>query len=61
MEVHENPSGALSDGANALALKLGPILKQLVALKKIVAAEEWCHEKSSEKIGKEIINIETKP
>lgn len=39
MEVHENPSRALSDGANALALKkLGPILKQLVALKKIVAA-----------------------
>jgi 2-dehydro-3-deoxyphosphooctonate aldolase (KDO 8-P synthase) len=39
MEVHENPSQALSDGANALALKkLGPILQQLVALKKVVAA-----------------------
>lgn len=39
MEVHENPSQALSDGANALALKkLGSILQQLVVLKKVVAA-----------------------
>lgn len=35
MEIHENPSKALSDGPNALALsKLKPLLTRLIALKK---------------------------
>ncbi len=35
MEIHENPSKALSDGPNALALsRLGSLLTRLIALKK---------------------------
>lgn len=41
MEIHEDPSKALSDGPNALALsKLRALLKALVALKKCVVAGE---------------------
>lgn len=41
MEIHEDPSKALSDGPNALALsQLEPLLKKLIALKKCVAAED---------------------
>jgi 2-dehydro-3-deoxyphosphooctonate aldolase (KDO 8-P synthase) len=40
MEIHEDPSKALSDGPNALALsKLKPLLSKLIALKKCTAAE----------------------
>lgn len=40
MEIHENPSRALSDGPNALALsKLKGLLTQLIALKKCAAEE----------------------
>jgi 2-dehydro-3-deoxyphosphooctonate aldolase (KDO 8-P synthase) len=40
MEIHENPSKALSDGPNALAFsKLKSLLKQLIALKKCTAKE----------------------
>ncbi|HNX68004.1 MAG TPA: 3-deoxy-8-phosphooctulonate synthase [Candidatus Omnitrophota bacterium] len=40
MEIHENPAKALSDGPNTLALRdLEPLLRSLIALKKIVAAE----------------------
>ena len=39
MEVHENPAKALSDGPNALALSdLEPLLKKLIALKKLTSA-----------------------
>jgi len=39
MEVHDNPSAAMSDGANAMALdKLEPLLKQLLAVRR--AAQE---------------------
>jgi 2-dehydro-3-deoxyphosphooctonate aldolase (KDO 8-P synthase) len=39
MEIHENPAKALSDGPNALALsQLEPLLNNLIALKKCVAA-----------------------
>ena len=41
MEIHENPSEALSDGPNNLALdKLKPLLEILVQLKSVIAAEE---------------------
>jgi 2-dehydro-3-deoxyphosphooctonate aldolase (KDO 8-P synthase) len=37
MELHENPSKALSDGANALQLSLlQPLLEQLVKIRKVV-------------------------
>jgi 2-dehydro-3-deoxyphosphooctonate aldolase (KDO 8-P synthase) len=40
MEIHEDPSKALSDGPNALALpKLGLLLKMLLALKKCTGTE----------------------
>lgn len=40
MEIHEQPSEALSDGPNALALeKLRPLLEMLLQLKKVVAEE----------------------
>jgi len=40
MEIHEDPSKALSDGPNALALsKLKPLLSKLIALKKCTATE----------------------
>jgi len=40
MEIHEDPSKALSDGPNALALKhLKPLLEKLMALKKVVGGE----------------------
>ncbi len=39
MEVHEDPTKALSDGPNALALrKLAPLLESLVQLKKITGS-----------------------
>ena len=39
MEIHENPAKALSDGPNALVLsQLKPLLNNLIALKKCVAA-----------------------
>ena len=38
MEVHDNPKGALSDGANALeSTKLRGVLKELLAVKKALA------------------------
>ncbi|HOW58483.1 MAG TPA: 3-deoxy-8-phosphooctulonate synthase [Candidatus Omnitrophota bacterium] len=40
MEIHENPAKALSDGPNALPLQeLKPLLANLVALKKLIAAK----------------------
>jgi len=40
MEIHEDPSKALSDGPNALALsKLGSLLSKLIALKKCIVTE----------------------
>ncbi len=39
LEVHENPSQALSDAANALALeRLGPLLTRLAAINAVVKA-----------------------
>jgi 2-dehydro-3-deoxyphosphooctonate aldolase (KDO 8-P synthase) len=41
MEIHEDPSKALSDGPNALALsQLEPLLKKLIALKKCAIQED---------------------
>tara|TARA_B100000949_G_scaffold222734_1_gene224536 strand:+ start:270 stop:995 length:726 start_codon:yes stop_codon:yes gene_type:complete len=41
MELHDNPEAALSDGANALELRqLGPLLRQLVMINKIVKENE---------------------
>lgn len=41
MEIHEDPSKALSDGPNALALsQLEPLLKKLITLKKCVTEED---------------------
>jgi 2-dehydro-3-deoxyphosphooctonate aldolase (KDO 8-P synthase) len=41
MELHENPSKALSDGANALQLSLlQPLLEQLVAIRRSVASDD---------------------
>ncbi|MBI3314086.1 MAG: 3-deoxy-8-phosphooctulonate synthase [Candidatus Omnitrophica bacterium] len=41
MEIHENPSEALSDGPNALHLaKLKPLLETLISLKKLISDEE---------------------
>jgi 2-dehydro-3-deoxyphosphooctonate aldolase (KDO 8-P synthase) len=40
MEIHEDPAKALSDGANAIALKnLKPLLEDLVSLKNVVASK----------------------
>lgn len=41
MEIHEEPAKALSDGANAIALKdLRPLLEDLIALKSLVVARK---------------------
>ncbi len=41
MEIHEDPSKALSDGPNALALsQLEPLLKKLIALKNCTVTED---------------------